>query len=109
MKKYALTLDLIDDNRLIEEYEAHHQKVWPEILKSITGAGILEMEIYRWENRLFMTMVTSEGFSFEKKAALDAGNEKVAAWEELMWTYQQGLPGAAPGEKWVLMKKIFEL
>jgi len=26
-----------------------------------------------------------------------------------MWKYQQALPGAQPGEKWVLMDKIFEL
>ncbi|MCH5721182.1 hypothetical protein [Niabella hibiscisoli] len=26
-----------------------------------------------------------------------------------MWKYQQALPFARPGEKWVLMKKIFQL
>jgi L-rhamnose mutarotase len=33
----------------------------------------------------------------------------VQEWEELMWKYQQAIPGAKPGEKWVLMNKIFEL
>lgn len=109
MKKYALTLELKNDQQLIKEYEAHHQRVWPEIIKSIASSGILEMEIYRWENRLFMSISASEGFSFDKKARADLANEKVQAWEELMWKYQQGLPGAAQGEKWVLMKKNFEL
>jgi L-rhamnose mutarotase len=48
-------------------------------------------------------------YSPERKAALDLANEKVQEWEALMWKYQQPLPGAKEGEKWVLMNKIFEL
>lgn len=40
---------------------------------------------------------------------MDAKNEIVLQWEKLMWEYQQALPKAKPGEKWVLMKKIFTL
>jgi len=109
MNRYCLTLDLKADPALIEEYEKHHAAVWPEIIASIREAGILEMEIYRLGNRLFMIMETTDGFSFEKKADLDGANEKVKQWEERMWKYQQALPGAKPGEKWVLMKKIFDL
>ena len=46
---------------------------------------------------------------FEKKAAMDAANPKVQEWENLMWKYQQALPSAKQGEKWILMNKIFEL
>jgi L-rhamnose mutarotase len=67
------------------------------------------MEIYHLAGRLFMIMETEEDFSFENKARLDAANQKVAEWEELMWRYQQPLPGAAPGEKWMLLEKIFDL
>lgn len=56
-----------------------------------------------------MIMETEDDFSFEMKARMDADNPKVAEWEELMWRYQQPLPGAAPGEKWILMDKIFDL
>ncbi|HTM98264.1 MAG TPA: L-rhamnose mutarotase [Pedobacter sp.] len=109
MKRYALALDLIDDPALISEYEAIHQKVWPEIIKSITSSGILNMEIYRAGTRLFMLMETTNDFSFEEKSKKDASNEKVQEWETLMWKYQQSIPSAKPGEKWVLMNKIFEL
>jgi L-rhamnose mutarotase len=51
----------------------------------------------------------NEDFNAEKKAAMDNANEKVQEWEELMWKYQQPVPGAKDGEKWVLMHKIFEL
>ena len=109
MKRYCLALDLINDPDLIAEYEAYHKEVWPEIIASIKESGILHMEIYRIMNRLFMIMETTDDFRFENKAAQDASNEKVQQWEELMWTYQQALPVARPGEKWILTEKIFEL
>ena len=109
MDRYCLTLDMKDDPTLIAEYEAWHQKVWPEIMESIRSAGIENMQIYRFANRLFMIMEVNKKFSFEKKRTADAGNSKVQEWEELMWNYQQAIPGVKAGEKWVLMNKIFEL
>ena len=109
MKRYCLALDLIDDEALIAEYEKMHREVWPEIISSIKDANIDQLEIYRAGNRLFMIMEAGDGFTFEKKAAMDAANETVRQWEELMWKYQQALPTAKPGEKWVLMNRIFSL
>jgi L-rhamnose mutarotase len=109
MKRYCLALDLVDDPALIKSYEQMHAAVWPEIQDSIISAGIALMEIYRYGTRLFMVMEVNDSFSFEKKDAMDQENEKVQQWEELMWKYQQSLPGAKPGEKWVIMNKIFEL
>jgi L-rhamnose mutarotase len=56
-----------------------------------------------------MIMETNSEFSFEQKAIQDAKNEIVQQWEKTMWEYQQALPIAKPGEKWVLMQKIFTL
>lgn len=109
MKKYCLALDLVNDPVLIAEYETYHKAVWPEILQSISGAGIANMEIYRVHNRLFMIMEVTDSFNFEQKAAADAANEKVQEWEQLMWKYQQALPVAKPGEKWLMMNRIFSL
>ena len=109
MKRYCLALDLKNDEELIAEYEKYHEAIWPEITESITSAGIENLEIYRIENRLFMIMETSDDFSFDKKNKLDAANAKVQEWEELMWKYQQALPSAKEGEKWMLMKKIYTL
>lgn len=109
MKRFCLALDLKDDASLIAEYEAYHRAVWPEILASIRDSGILHMEIYRTGNRMTMVMETTDDFSFEAKAASDAGNAKVCEWEELMWRYQQALPHAGPGVKWMLMDRIFAI
>lgn len=109
MNRYCLALDLKDDPELIREYEHYHRNVWPEIKESILSAGVSDMEIYRVGNRLFMIMEVGDDFSFERKAAMDAANPKVREWEALMWKYQQSVPTAKEGEKWVLMDKIFEL
>ena len=109
MKRYCLACDLQDDEKLIQEYEAYHKKVWPEIVESITSEGITVMDIYRVGNRLFMIMEVTGEFSFEKKAMADASNETVVKWEKMLWKYQQALPVARAGEKWILMEKIFEL
>lgn len=109
MKKFCLTLDLKNDLQLIEEYKTHHQKVWPEIIQSIHDSGIVDMEIYLLGNRLCMIIKAEDSFSFEMKTKSDLKNEKVQEWETLMWNYQQALPLAKLGEKWMLMEKIFEL
>ena len=67
------------------------------------------MEIYLLGTRMFMIMEVNERFSFEAKAEADRANSKVQEWEKLMWTFQQSLPQAKPGEKWLLMDRIFKL
>ena len=108
-RRYCLTLDLKDDPALIAEYERYHKKIWPEIERSIRDAGIESLEIYRLGTRMVMIMEVGPGFSFEAKQRADQANPKVREWEELMWKFQQPLPQAKRGEKWLLMDKIFDL
>lgn len=107
MARNCFALDLKDDPHLIAAYDAWHEQVWPEILASLKAAGIESLEIYRTGNRLFMIMETNATYSSARKAALDANNPRVREWENLMWTYQQPLPQAQPGEKWISMREIF--
>ena len=109
MKRFALSLDLKEDPELIALYEQYHRKIWPEIRQSILDSGIEDMEIFRTGRRLFMIMETRDDFSFEKKAQMDLSNEKVQEWEQLMWKFQEPLPWAKPGQKWILMDQIFKL
>jgi L-rhamnose mutarotase len=111
MRRVCFALDLIDDPEVIAEYERWHQpeNAWPEVTAAIKAAGILSLEIYRVENRLFMIMETADEFSAPEKAASDASNPRVIAWEKLMWQFQKALPSAKPGEKWIAMKRIYSL
>ena len=108
-RRYCLTLDLKNDPKLVAEYKRFHESVWPEIQKSIRDSGVEDMEIYLLGTRMFMTMEVNESFSFESKAKADRDNAKVQEWEALMWKFQQALPEAKPGEKWLLMERIFKL
>jgi L-rhamnose mutarotase len=109
MKRYCLALDLKEDESAIKAYDDYHTKVWPEVKDSLKEAGILDMEIYRTFNRLFMILKVIPDFSFEKKKAMDEANPKVQEWETLMSQFQQALPGSTPGEKWLLMERVFKL
>ncbi|HWC16651.1 MAG TPA: L-rhamnose mutarotase [Terriglobales bacterium] len=108
-RRYCLALDLKDDPKLIAEYKRYHEKIWPEITKSIRDSGIEDMEIYLLGTRLFMMMEVNDSFSFAGKAEADRTNPKVQEWERLMWKFQKPLPQAKPGEKWILMEQIFKL
>jgi L-rhamnose mutarotase len=108
-RRFCLTLDLKNDPRLIAEYRRYHERIWPEISQSIRDSGIEDMEIYQLGTRIFMIMEVNERFSFDKKAKADHLNPKVQEWEELMWKFQQPLPDARPGEKWLRMERIFKL
>jgi L-rhamnose mutarotase len=110
MKRYCLALDLKDDPALIEKYRWHHapENQWPEINQSIRAAGVTDMEIYLFGNRMFMVMEVNDTFSFERMDEINQ-NPRSVEWEDLMWGFQQAVPGARPGEKWVLMEQVYKL
>jgi len=109
MQRYCLTLDLKNDPALIEEYKRIHKSIWPDIKERILRDGIKVMDIYISGSRLFMIMEVGDNFSFEEKAKSDAADPRVQEWENFMWQFQQPLPWAKPGEKWMQMEKIFDL
>jgi L-rhamnose mutarotase len=111
MQHLYYALDLHNDPALIAEYEHWHrpEQIWPEIVHSLQAAGVHDLEIFRAGNRLVLVMTVSADYSAERKAAADAADPKVQAWEELMWRFQQSLPFARPGEKWVPMTRLFSL
>lgn len=111
MTRRVLILDLKDDPALIAAYEEHHGPgAVPEaIVRSIRASGIEQMDIYRSGNRLVMVIETTADFDPQAKAAADASDPAVIAWEELMDNYQQRLPWAPPGVKWLEAGRIFAL
>jgi L-rhamnose mutarotase len=111
MPRLCFALDLNNDPELIAEYERWHQpdRIWPDILQSLRSSGIEEAEIFRTHDRLVLVLEVPADFSLDAKAAADAANERVTAWETVMWRYQKPLPWARPGEKWILMQRIFSM
>lgn len=109
MKRFCLTLDLRPDPALIAEYIEHHRTGRPEIHQSIRDAGVLDMQIYHLDGRLFMIMDTTDEFTFERKAAMDRANPAVQAWESLMSRYQNVAEASDPNTRWRVMQHIFSL
>src|SRR5690606_27270274 len=108
MQTFLLICDLKDEPETIEAYVECHKHVSPGIIESIRAAGILQMSIYRWENRLTMILVGDEDFSFEKKAKLDETNPKVQEWEAFLGQFQTNLPGTPPNWRWAVTERIFD-
>ncbi len=99
-------LDLKDDPASIAAYDSWHTRVWPEVLEHLLVQGITRCTIHRAGNRLSMMVESSTG------VATDGGGsplpQRVQEWEDLMANFQQPLPFAKPGEKWVRMDRIFD-
>lgn len=108
MQTFLLICDLKDEPEAIQAYVDCHKAVSPAILESICIAGIVQMSIYRWRNRLSMILVGNDEFSFEKKAKLDDANPKVQEWEAFLGQYQTNLPGTPANWRWAITEKIFD-
>ena len=109
MKRYCLALDLVKDAEKIKQYQQFHQKIWPEIADNIKQRGVLDMQIWQVENRLFMIMDTKDDYDPAVANEIALSEPKNVEWEALMSQFQQPLPSATAGEKWIEMEKIFEL
>lgn len=109
MKRYCQTLELYNDPEMIAGYVEEHNRVWPEIKAGIREVGILDMQIYMYENRLFMIVDTVDDFDWVKDNERLAALPRQAEWEAYVARFQRVLPGQPSHEKWKLMKQIFKL
>ncbi len=109
MKCFAQALDLKDDPQLIREYDAHHRRVWPEVVAALRGIGIRRMKIFRLGSRLFMYAEADDAFDPQRDYQSYASNPKCREWDELMRRFQQPAPGGKPGEWWAAMQEVFDL
>ena len=110
-KRYCQTLVLKDDPFLIAEYKKWHSNEfrWAEIPQGIKAVGILDMEIYISDNRLFMIIETPLDFEWDKAFGKLAKLPRQAEWEDFMAKFQLTKAGATSSEKWTLMERIFSL
>ena len=110
MKRHVLTLDLREGPGVFETYRAHHDAIWPEVVRSLHAVGVEALDIYRLERRLVMVIDTSDDFDLTRDFARHAASDpRCAEWEALMKTFQQAPPGARAGELWTVMEPVFHL
>lgn len=99
-------LDLKNDADLITAYEGWHNPgaVWSPVVAHIYAQGVLDMEIWRVDDRLMMIMEVTQDFPRPVEEP-----PLVAEWEALMGRFQHKLPSSDADEKWKPMKRIFSL
>ena len=111
VKRFCRTMELKNDAVLIDEYIKRHSKeeAWPEIRAGIRSVGILEMEIYIFDNRLFMIVETPIDFEWESAMAKLATLPRQQEWEDFMSIFQECEKGDKAEDKWKMMNRIFHL
>jgi L-rhamnose mutarotase len=110
-KRYCLTLDLKNDPELIRQYKHWHEPshIWPEITQGIREVGLEDMQIYLHGTRMFMIVEAGDNVDFDEAMRKMGTLPRQKEWETFMGTFQQSLPDAKPGEKWLLMERVFKL
>jgi L-rhamnose mutarotase len=108
-RRLCYALDLVNDAALIREYCRMHtpDSVWPAVIDHIRAQGVDNMEIWHQGDRLFMIIDAAD--DYPRCDALHIGQQENDRWEEYMAKFQRRLPGAAPGEKWLTLRRIFAL
>ena len=111
VKRYCQTLDLKDNPGLIAEYRRRHSEgeAWSEILWGISEVGILEMEIYILDTRLFMIVEAPLDFDWDSAMARLSTLPRQQEWEDYMSEFQKAAPGSSSNEKWRMMERMFHL
>lgn len=110
MKRHVLAIDLKPDVHLIDEYDRAHLEVYPEVLQNLRDCGVVNMSIYRVENRLTMIMDADDTFSFDLKHEKDKGNKRLSEWESMMSKLQIPIEGTSVKyHTWAPMKEVFTL
>ncbi len=109
MKKFCFTTDLVNNEKLIEEYKYHHRNLWPGLAEHTLKSGIHSLELYNTGDRLVMIIEADDEYDPEKEPEISAElKEKNQEWQKLMSKFQKPLP-QANGDVWAQMKKIFDL
>lgn len=109
MKRYCQTLSLTPDEELIQKYIEAHAHVWPEVMAGQREVGILDMQIYRFNNQVFMICDTVDDFDWKRDMDRLAKLPRQAEWEAFVAQYQGCDPKAPSADKWHLMEKIYQL
>lgn len=92
----------------LKEYLEYHRAVWPEVEAGFRLAGYKQIRLFRSYQTVVMIIAVPEGADLDamgKKA--ESYNKRCAEWNRLMGSYQEGVPGAAPGQTWTAAERFY--
>jgi L-rhamnose mutarotase len=108
----CFAVDLVNDPESIARYREWHKPGGPPqaVTDAIRADGVVDLQIWLVGDRMFMILEQDASLAVDPaiKAARDAANPDVSAWDALMRTFQKPLP-FAPNATWVEMLQIYSL
>lgn len=106
MKRVGFLLKVKPDK--IDEYKAHHERVWPEMLAALSRTGWHNYSLFmRDDGLLFGYFETPE--SFDAARAGMAGEAINATWQEFMAPYFEGVGGTHADQMMQELVEVFHL
>lgn len=106
MRRFGQVLGL--DPLHLDEYRRRHARVWPEVLRALSEAGIRNYSIFHFEGRLFgYYEYVGPPDEYERRMEALKRAPRMREWWDLMEPMQRPLEGRAPGAWWAEMEEVF--
>lgn len=106
MKRVGFLLKVRQD--MIEEYKAHHQAVWPEMLDALRKTGWHNYSLFMRDDGLMFGYFEAAD-SFEASLAGMSQQEVNARWQAMMAPYFEALSGLQPDQAMLELTEVFHL
>jgi len=107
-KELVFVVNLVDDEKKVQEYLDYHKKIWPEVEAGFKKAGYKKIKLYRFNKSIVMMITVPENADLNRMGQVaESYSEKCKAWNELMSKYQVGVAGVAKGQKWAQTEEIY--
>lgn len=106
MKRAAFVLKVREDK--LEEYKAHHEAVWPEMIEALRRKGWHNYSLYmREDGLLFGYAETDEGLDAALQGMVE--EEVNTRWQDMMSPYFEALGGKHPDESMLELTEVFHM
>lgn len=107
-KTLVFVVNLVNDEQKVNEYLAHHQKVWPEVEAGFRKAGYKKIELYHFNRSLVMMVTIPKNANIDSMGKIaESYDPKCREWNQMMDQYQVGVAGTSEGQKWVQAERIY--
>jgi L-rhamnose mutarotase len=104
LQRYAQIIHLRAEDEA--EYIRYHADVWPTVLKRIEDCNIRNYSIFLRDSMLF-AYFEYHGADYAADMAQMAADPETQRWWKIMDPMQYPADGAAPDEKWSVLKEVF--
>lgn len=107
-KELVFVVNLVNDEKKVQEYLNYHKKIWPEVEAGFKKAGYKKITLYRFNKSIVMIVTVPENADLNRMGQVaESYSEKCKDWNQLMSQYQVGVAGVAPGQKWAQTEEIY--